>query len=247
MSVTQSELIRVRREGDRELRRNVLLTVLVAVIVPSLILMRFADERFLGPRVALIVALVFPLANGVFELRAIKKVTFIVILGFIGTLLTGLLGLLEAGPLVFAFKEALLPAAMSVAFFGSMFSRKPLIVDLVFSDKMVNVDLVEATALEKGVVAQYNQVYYHTNLFFVLSFALSAVVNFVLSIVILQSPPGTAEFVAELGRMDLIAMPVVLVPTVIISIGAFLFFYRRMAAVLGLSIEQVSFRSEKTT
>lgn len=69
--------------------------LLVSIILPSVILMKFSGEAHLGPHQALILALAFPLGWGLFELLRYRKYNFIAVLGVISVFLTGGIGLLE--------------------------------------------------------------------------------------------------------------------------------------------------------
>ena len=69
--------------------------LLVSILIPSFILMKFSTPEYLGPSGALIIALAFPLGWGTFELIKYRKFNFIALLGLISVLLTGGIGLLE--------------------------------------------------------------------------------------------------------------------------------------------------------
>ena len=72
-----------------------LIDLLVSIILPSIILMKFSGDNDLGATGALITALAFPISWGLFELVKYRKFNFIALLGLISVLLTGGIGLLQ--------------------------------------------------------------------------------------------------------------------------------------------------------
>ena len=72
-----------------------MIDLLVSIVIPSVILMKFSGDQDLGAARALITALAFPLAWGLFELIRYRKFNFIALLGLVSVLLTGGIGLLE--------------------------------------------------------------------------------------------------------------------------------------------------------
>ncbi|MCU0957459.1 MAG: hypothetical protein MUF55_09110, partial [Hydrogenophaga sp.] len=72
-----------------------LLDLLVSLLIPSLILMKLSGESDLGADGALVLALLFPLGWGAFELFRYRKFNFIALLGLVSVLLTGGIGLLK--------------------------------------------------------------------------------------------------------------------------------------------------------
>ena len=72
--------------------------LLVSIIIPSVILMKFSGEEHLGSVNALIIGLAFPLGWGLFELVRYHKKNFIALLGLISVALTGGIGLLNWTP-----------------------------------------------------------------------------------------------------------------------------------------------------
>ena len=69
----------------------------------------------MGPLWGLLVALVFPIGYGIYDLIQRKKTNFLSILGFISVLCSGGLALAQVGGFWFAVKDALLPTIIGVA------------------------------------------------------------------------------------------------------------------------------------
>ena len=63
--------------------------LLLIIVLPSIILMKFSGADELGARGALVVALAFPVALGLYELVRFRITNYIALLGLISVLLTG--------------------------------------------------------------------------------------------------------------------------------------------------------------
>ena len=93
--------------------------LILSIVIPSVILMKFSGDEHLGSVNALLVALAFPLGLGLFELIRYRKFNFIALLGLV-TLLAAVcvcVGVLVVA--VPAFSGALLGAAQKVLLGGS--------------------------------------------------------------------------------------------------------------------------------
>ena len=107
--------------------------LLVSIVIPSFILMKFSGDDDLGASTALIVALAFPLSWGLYELLKYRKFNFIALLGLISVLLTGGIGLLQLDPQWLAVKEAAIPGLIGIAVLVSTRTRYPLIRTLLYN------------------------------------------------------------------------------------------------------------------
>ena len=76
-------------------KSNPLLDLLLSIVVPSIILMKFSGDNDLGASGALVVALAFPVGLGLYQLVRYKITNYIALLGLVSVLLTGGIGLLQ--------------------------------------------------------------------------------------------------------------------------------------------------------
>ena len=125
--------------------------LLVSIVIPSVILMKFSGDAHLGPHQALLVALAFPLGWGLFELVRYRKYNFIAVLGVISVFLTGGIGLLELDPKWLAVKEAAVPGVIGLAVLFSTRTRYPLIRTMVYNEKVLNVKRIDERLHERGL------------------------------------------------------------------------------------------------
>src|SRR5690554_6188162 len=98
----------------KEKEENILITIIIDIVIPSIILFKFSKTIYLGPIFALILALSFPIFHGLFSFLVYKKKNIITILGFIGVFLTGTVGLLKLSPQWIAVKEGLVPLLIGI-------------------------------------------------------------------------------------------------------------------------------------
>ncbi|RJS49041.1 MAG: hypothetical protein CIT03_04655 [Methanobacterium sp.] len=237
---TEMISLKLEEEEDNLSSPNPLADIILGVVIPSIILMKLSSPDMLGYYLALFMALVFPLGLGIYRYLKARKMNLFALLGFSSVILTGILGLFGASALYFAFKEALIPTIFALAFLISMKTKKPLIISLFLNEKLLNVDLIEEKVYERSLYQKFNNIVLGTNLFFVDSFGLSAILNFVLAVSILQSPPQSAAFLEELGKMNFISFPVILIPVVVISILAVIYFYVAISNLLELPLEEIT-------
>jgi hypothetical protein len=206
--------------------------------------MKFSTDKWLGPLWGLIVALIFPIGYGIYDLATRKKTNFLSILGFISVLLSGGLALAKIGSMGFAIKDALLPTVIGLAVLLSLRTKTPLVRELLYNESIIDVPRVNAALAERGETESFEKLLRRASIGLALTFLASAPVNFLLARYILRSPPGTPEFNAELGKMHWMALVVIAVP----SMGAMMIvFYKLMhglARLSGLTQDEI-FREQK--
>lgn len=226
---------------------NVWLNLGLNVILPAVILMQGksllqpvwsgADEQL--TLTVFVLALSFPLAYGIFDLIYRRKWNFFSILGFIGILLTGGIGILRLPPEWVAIKEAGIPALLGLAILIAHLAGKPLIQVLMLRREIFDVDAIEARLEASGQRPAFEILLRRSNLLFVASFFLSAVLNFVLATAVVTSPAGTDAFNEQLGRMTLLSYPVIVLPTMAVTMYAMWMVFSGLEKLTGLSFEDV--------
>lgn len=201
-------------------RENLLINLLCNIAIPSLILAKASTPERLGPVGGLLVALAFPIAYGLWDYAKRRQANFVSIIGFASVLLTGGLGLLKVGNFWFAVKEAAVPGIIGLAVWLSMHSKRPLVRQFLYNDQVLDTDKIEAALQQAGQLPALNRLLRNSTYWLVASFTLSAVLNFTLARWLLVSPTGTPEFNAELGKMNALSWPVIVIPTMIMTLYA---------------------------
>ncbi len=226
-------------------KENVFLNLICNIVVPTVVLMRFSSDRFLGPLWGLVVALAFPVGYGIYDLIVRRKTNLLSILGFVSVLLSGGLGLMKAGGIWFAVKDAAVPTVIGAAVLLSLRSKNPLVRELLFNEQVIDVPRVTAALEERGRKPDFEQLLRRASIWLALAFLGSAVVNFILARAILRSPPATPEFNAELGRMHLLVWPVIVIPSMAVMMFVFWKLVNGLTELTGLKTDEI-FHAEKS-
>ena len=139
----------------------------------------------------------------------------------------------------FAVKEAAVPGLISVVVIGSLWTKYPLVKTILYNEKIINVEAVNHELEKSGNEVAFNKLLVVTTWLLALSFVLSAILNFVLAIVLLKSPTGTPEFNKELGVMTAWSYPVIAIPCMIVTMLALWKLLSGIKKLTGLEIEAI--------
>ncbi len=225
-------------------RENPLINLICNIVIPTVVLMNFSTEKRLGPLWGLIVALIFPIGYGTYDLITRKKTNVLSILGFVSVLISGGLALAKIGGLGFAIKDAALPAVIGLAVLLSLRTKSPLVRELLYNDSIIDVERVDAALAARGERERFEGLLRRASVGLALTFLASAPINFMLALWILKSPPGTPEFNAELGKMHWVGPLVIAVPSMVVLMMVFMKLMNGLAELSGLTQEEI-FREEK--
>ncbi|MBM3344571.1 MAG: MFS transporter [Betaproteobacteria bacterium] len=213
-----------------------LLDVLIAVAIPSVILMKLSGTEHLGPVYALLLALAFPLIWGARDLMRSRKLNFIAVLGLVGILLTGGIGLLQLDTRWLAIKEAAIPGVIGLAVAVSALTRYPLVRMLLYNPALMNVERIQNNLAERGNQAAFEACLKRATWMLAGSFFFSSVMNYFLATWIVTSPSGSPAFNEELGRLTLISYPVIALPSMLIMMAALYYLARSIHKLAGLKL-----------
>lgn len=223
----------------QEKKQRPFVDLLVSIVIPSIILMKFSGPEKLGATGGLIVALAFPLGWGLYELIVNKNRNWVAVLGVISVLLTGGIGLLEIDSKWLAVKEAAIPAIIGI---GVLIASKlgfPLVRKLLFNPAIMDTARIEEELNKKGNTERFETRLDRANYFFAGTFAFSAVMNYLLAKWIVKSDTGTSQFNEELGRMTLLSYPVIAIPSMIMMMAIFFYIWRTANKLTGLKLEEM--------
>ena len=220
-------------------KSNPLLDLLISIVIPSVILMKFSGEEDLGTVYGLIVALSFPLFYGLYERWSHKKFNIISIIGLVSVLLTGGIGLLKLDPEWLAIKEAAVPLVIGLAVLISLKTPYPLIKTLIYNPNIIRVDTVDKALNDKGNYVVFQQRLTKATYFLSATFLFSATLNYFLARYIVTSPAGTQAFNEELGQLTLVSYPVIALPSMVFLIAIMFWLVHSVKQLTGLTLEQV--------
>jgi hypothetical protein len=220
-------------------RENLLLNLACNIAIPTIVLVQLSKDKWLGAQWGMIVALIFPLGYGIYDLLTRKKTNLFSIVGVLSVLLTGGLNQMRAGNMWFAIKEAAIPALFGIAMLVSTRTKRPLVRELLWNDQVIDTAKVDAVLAEKGQRGELDRLLSRANLGLALSFLLSAVLNFGLARYLLKSPTGTPEFNAELGRMHVLNWPVIVLPSMVVTVIVFWKLMNGLTRITGLPFDEI--------
>jgi intracellular septation protein A len=216
-----------------------LIDVLVSIVIPSVILMKFSDQEQLGASGALILALAFPILWGLYELVRFNIKNYIALLGLISVLLTGSIGLLQLDTQWLAVKEAAIPAIIGIAVLVSAKLGYPLIKTLLYNPKVLDTERISQILLDRGHDQAFEARLLNATYMLSGTFFFSAVMNYLLATWIVNSPAGSTAFNEELGRMTLLSYPAIAIPSMVMMFAIFYFLWRSIHKFTGLKLEEM--------
>ena len=226
-------------------RENLLANLAFNVAIPAVLMAQLSKETRLGPAWGLVVALLFPLGYGLYDFVVRRKTNALSVLGFVGILLSGILGVLKFDGFWFAVKDATIPSVIGIALLLTMRSREPLVKTVFYNPAIMDVDRIEAALRERGTEAGFAALLRGCTWMLAIAFFISGALGFFLARHLLKSPGGTPEFNAELAKMHWLSWPVITIPAMIMMMFALWRFVTGLRTVTGLTIDQILRAEEK--
>ena len=199
--------------------------------------MNFSGPEGLGPQVALLVALAFPVGLGLYEMLRYRATNYIALLGLVSVLLTGGIGLMQLDTQWLAVKEAAIPAALGSAVLLSAWLGFPLVKKLLYNPALLNTDKISSMLHERGHTDAFEARLAGANYLLGATFFFSAVMNYLLTTWIVNSPAGSAAFNEELGRLALLSYPVIALPCMAMMLAIMFYLWRSIHAFTGLDFD----------
>lgn len=219
--------------------------IFINIIIPVLILNKGAKLGLTAVQ-ALLIALAFPLINGVYSLIKDKKVNFISVLGLANILFSGVLTLLALGGIWFAVKEAIFPLLIGIFVFASSRTKKPFFETMFLNPSIFQLDKLDAALDSEQKKKDFNDLIIKSTQYLSMSFLLSAALNFGLSLYIftplsedLNIEQKQQMLNEQLSHMTAYSMIVILVPT-LIFVGFIMYnAFKKTTALTGLKMDDL--------
>jgi len=184
---------------------NSLLDIVVNVIAPVMILSYMSKEEgkfwHLGPVTAMAIALILPLAFGIWHFIKHKKLNLFSCVGLFAILLTGLITIYlfynEASRphvgIIFGIKEAVQPLVIGSLFLITHKMASPLLNTFLYNDALFDVKRIEKSVKAKESQPDYKALLWKASLIMFGSFCVSAVANLALSLYFFKGLSPTIE------------------------------------------------------
>ncbi|MGJ8654916.1 MAG: VC0807 family protein [Akkermansiaceae bacterium] len=184
---------------------NSLLDIVVNVIAPVMILSYMSKEEgkfwHLGPVTAMAIALILPLAFGIWHFIKHKKLNLFSCVGLFAILLTGLITIYlfynEASRphvgIIFGIKEAIQPLVIGSLFLITHKMTSPLLNTFLYNDALFDVKRIEKSVKTNEKQPDYKALLWKCSLIMFGSFCVSAVANMALSLYFFKGLSPTIE------------------------------------------------------
>jgi hypothetical protein len=219
--------------------------ILFNILIPVVILNK-GHKYGLDAKVAVLVALSFPLFFTIKSLVQNKLVDFVSLLGLLNVLISGVLTLLTLGGIWFAIKEAAFPFLIGAFVFGSSFTSSPFFETLFLNPTTFHTDKVEARLDSEEKKLKFEELMKHLTKLLSLSFLLSGTLNFFLALHIFTPLPDAMtdlqkqELLNEqLSHMTLYSMVIILVPSMIFLASLIFYAFKKINQLTGLSTDDL--------
>lgn len=220
-------------------KENLWINILCNVVLPGYLLSQLSKEGRLGPAWGLVCALAVPVGYGLWDLYKRRTWNALSILGFISVLLTGVLGLMKANALWIAVKEAAIPLLIGLAIPISLRTRQPLVRSLLYNDQVLDTARIHEALVARQNVGAFERLLVRASWILSTSFLGSAVLNYGLARWLLTAAPGTEEFNAQLGKMNWLSWPVIVVPMMAVMFYALFGLIKGIEGLTGMKGEDL--------
>jgi hypothetical protein len=207
------------------------------IIIPVVILTNLSGDEYLGPAWSIVAALIFPIGYGIWDLKQTAKINPFSILGIVSVFLTGGISLLELPAEYIAIKEAAIPGIIGLAVLITQRTSKPLLKVFVLSEQIINWQNLNQSLEKSGASEVFEKKMAISSYIVAGSFFLSAALNYILAKLILVSAPGTSAYTEELGRMTALSYPVIVIPSMLMLIGALWYIFAQIKKLTGEDLE----------
>ena len=218
---------------------NLLLNLICNVALPTAIQTWGSGARGLGPKWGLVVALLFPLAYGLYDFAVRRRFNFISALGFTSVLITGGFGLMQLDGFWFAVKDGVIPGLIGLAVLASMGTKAPLVEELLYNPQVIDVARVEAALGARNARPDFVQLMKASSHLLALSFFLSAGLNFGLARLIITGQPGTELFVQQLAKMHWASLGGAVLPSMAMMLYALWRLIKGLERLAGLTLDEI--------
>lgn len=220
-------------------KESLLLNLAFNIAIPTLVLTKLSGDDYLGIKLAIVVALSFPIIYGIRDFFTRGRINFFSALGVISVSLTGGISLMELDAIYIAIKEASIPLLFGLATLVSLKTSQPLIHTFLLNDSILETDKIAAALKANNRQSEFDRLLINASWILAGSFLLSAVLNYVLAIYMLTADPGTIEFNEQLGKMTALSFPVIAVPAMLVMIGDMFYLFRGIKRLTGIPLEEI--------
>jgi len=238
----QNQDSQVSSQTDRQVperQESLLINLVCNLLIPTLILTKLSSESYLGIKLAIVVALTFPIVYGVHDFVSRGKLNFFSALGVVSVTLTGGISLMELDAIYIAIKEASIPAIFGVATLLSLKTSQPLIHTFLLNEAILDLQNINQALATNGRMQDFDKLLVNASWILAGSFFLSSLLNYLLAVIILTAEPGTVAFNEQLGKMTALSFPVIALPAMLVLTADLFYLFRGITRLTGIPLEDI--------
>jgi intracellular septation protein A len=189
------------------------------LIVPILFLSNGTKWFGIEPKINILVALLFPVAYGLYDGIHNRKFNLFSALGILSVLAKGSIGFFMLQKEWVAINEAVLPAIFGIAVLVTARSSKPMIKTLLFNDQIFDTEKIYSLLNTDALNFQFEALLRKCTGWLAGSFLLSSVLNYFVAKIFIHTNPSDnlEQFNRELGRMQGWSYVLIMIPSTIVT------------------------------
>lgn len=220
-------------------QESLLINLACNLLIPTLILTKLSGEDYLGIKLAIVIALSFPIVYGVHDFFTRGKLNFFSALGVVSVTLTGGISLMELDAIYIAIKEASIPAVFGIATLLSLKTSQPLIHTFLLNEAILDLEKINQALSNNGRAQDFDKLLINASWILAGSFFLSSLLNYLLAVFILTAEPGTVAFNEQLGKMTALSFPVIALPAMLVLTANLFYLFKGITRLTGIPLEEI--------
>ena len=236
---TPCHLMQNQHSKEPVKQESLLINLACNLLIPTLILTKLSGEDYLGIKLAILIALSFPIVYGVHDFFTRGKLNFFSALGVVSVTLTGGISLMELDAIYIAIKEASIPAVFGIATLLSLKTSQPLIHTFLLNEAILDLEKINQALSNNGRAQDFDKLLINASWILAGSFFLSSLLNYLLAVFILTAEPGTVAFNEQLGKMTALSFPVIALPAMLVLTANLFYLFKGITRLTGIPLEEI--------
>lgn len=212
---------------------NIGVPILCLFQLPKLLVKFGGLEQGFSNKLGLVIALAFPAGYFIYHLAKEKKTSMMAVVGFLGILVTGLIGLLELPREYVAYERAAVPLVFALAILGSNFTKSPLVKKLFYNPMMFNTEKIEQLLKKNNTEKDFEGTLTKTSFILAGSFLFSSICNYFITQHYMLDE--SLSFNDAYAKVKLMSIAITIVPLMIFMVGAIFFFQKQLVKHTGVA------------
>ena len=221
----------------REAHPSTAIQFIVSFVLPTILLLRFSGNDQLGPAMAMVIALLFPVAYELYSLARRHKTSALSLIAIGGIVLTGAVTLLGLSENWLALRRSAIYFVAAFVLVGSILAKRPLI-DMALK-YMLDMERVRVQAAKRDTSVQLQKHIDISTYALIIFLFVIGVSSYILTLIVITAAPETAQFNSEYVRLRVISLPATTLPLFVGLIAIMMYLLASIEKLTGLSAEEL--------